>query len=329
MPDAISLYDFRAQRLFAGDLRTFFIGTDFYRNDLYPPFTSLMHFFLYQVGVANPKIIYSLFFAAFYLVIVGYVKRVTRSSILGLLAGTLIIATPSVWWNSFLEITNVIFMIYLSLAVLYLFERDDNKSKSRRILLGSILLGLSTWVRTEPFWLIPAAFMFIMCIVKKEIKFMVVFGLIVISMSFLWPLSISRFASVITMSPGQNAPTVASQPTYIIGSTFRVIARSAPQKAREISNHFIIPLWQSWGFTLPAFFVVFLFELIFKRKLFPWMQFVTIFLSISILVGITLFSFTFAQWNGLDNSVYRMAIMTIPLYWVCIITSDIWKMLNF
>lgn len=322
-PDALSLYDFRAQRLLSGDLNTFFGGTTFYHNGAYPPFTSLMHFFLYQVGAVNPKIIYAIIFIALYLVIVGYVKRATGSNNLGLLAGTLVILTPSVWWNSFGELTNVIYMTYISLAVLYLFDYVDNKKTDLgRTLLGAALLGFAVWVRSEPFWVVPAIMVFLKGLVKRQVTVLVVFFIIFFPMSFLWKTSlyISPNTTTTAGSISNNAQNIA----YSINVGIYNVKNITTAKALEIFTFFFPSFYQSWGYILPLFLLIFLLEITLLRKSFPWIQITTILLSVAIIFGIIYFSVEYKQWMELSSSVYRMATITIPLYWVSIITSKIW-----
>lgn len=316
-PDAIYLYDFRAQRLLAGDIYTFFHGTNFYYNHLYPPFTSLMHFFLYQVGAVNPKIFYALIFIALYFVIVGYVKRITSSNVLGLLAGALTILTPSMWWNSILALGNIIFTVYISLAVLYLFDPLDKESNSGNVLLGALLLGLSVWTRIEPFWMVPAFLVLIKNLFRLKIKNLLIFFAIVLPMSYLWP------SSVIT-PPSLSATT----PVSAINTEIYRVKTITNTNIIESVRYFLDPLYESWGLVLPLFLIVFVSEMVFFRKSFPWVQVSAIALTLTIIYGIVSFSTAFEGWMGLDNSVYRMATITIPLYWVSIVKSEIWKKLG-
>jgi hypothetical protein len=313
-PDSLYLYDFRAQRLLAGDLATFFHGTNFYYNYLYPPFTSLMHFFLYQVGTVNPKIFYALIFMAFYLVIVGYVKKITKSNLLGLLAGTLTILTPSIWWNSILGVTNITFMAYISLAILYLFDPSEKDFTTGQIFLGAMLLGFSIWTRIEPFWMVPALLVFIRCLSKWKIKALILFFVFVIPMSYLWP------SSVIT------APSVTVRtPVNAISAELYHMQRITNTNITQAVGYFSGSLYDSWGLILPLFFAVFALEVVFFKKSFPWIQITAIALTLAIIYGVISFSNWYVRWKGLSSSVYRMAIITVPLYWVSIVNSKIWK----
>lgn len=316
-PDALYLYDFRARLLLAGDISRFFGGMSFYYNSIYPPFTSLMHFFLYQVSAANPKIFYALIFIALYLVIVGYVKRITKSNALGLLAGTLIILTPSIWWNSILGLANMAFTAYLSLAVLYLFDTSDKNSDLGRVLLGAMLLGFSVWTRIEPFWMVPALLVLIKYLLKWKIRNLLLFFAVVLSLSYLWPSSI------------MSTPTVpVTTPVSAVGVELYRVKQITNTNIVGSVKYFSGPLYESWGLVLPLFLTVFILEILFFRGSFPWVQVAAIALTSAVIYGIISFSTSFGGWMGLDNSVYRMAIITIPLYWVVIVTSKTWNGIN-
>jgi hypothetical protein len=273
-----------------------------------------MHFFLYQVGTVNPKIFYALIFMAFYLVIVGYVKKITKSNLLGLLAGTLTILTPSIWWNSILGVTNITFMAYISLAILYLFDPSEKDFTTGQIFLGAMLLGFSIWTRIEPFWMVPALLVFIRCLSKWKIKALILFFVFVIPMSYLWP------SSVIT------APSVTVRtPVNAISAELYHMQRITNTNITQAVGYFSGSLYDSWGLILPLFFAVFALEVVFFKKSFPWIQITAIALTLAIIYGVISFSNWYVRWKGLSSSVYRMAIITVPLYWVSIVNSKIWK----
>lgn len=318
-PDALSLYDFRAQRLLQGDLATFFNGTSFYQNNIYPPFTSLMHFFLYQIGETNPRIIYAVLFICFYLVIVGYVKRSTSSSTKGLLAGASVVLTPSIWWNSILALTNIPFMIFISTSVLYMFDFSGKKGLGlETTMLGAILLGLSTWTRIELFWLVPALVFFIWRLQKKQFLLIVVFLAIVLPLSYIWPLTLPR-------EKYTYIPTPSKEVLVEFSAAKNVSINGITEKLRYFSN----PLYQSWNLILPLFLLVVILEVILLKRRPNKIELVTLLLCAAIVIGMVNFSNRFKQWRELSSSVYRMSIIVIPLFWINIVSSSIWELLRF
>lgn len=316
-PDAIHLYDFRAKRLLEGDIAGFYSRNDINQSNLYPPFTSLGHFFIYQTGSNKAKIIYPAFFFSLYLVILGYIKRLTKSSRRGLLAATLVIFTPSVWWNSFLALPNMIYMIFLSLSVMYLFEETkDKKITLGRIALGALLLGLSAWTRMELFWVVPAVVLALRSLLKIKLVNLLLFLIIFIPISFLWSISLKAIVP--------TSQKVVTPIHNIINTVTTVTSQSfTPGQTSAVLQHFLLPLFQSWGFILPLFIVVVFTEMLVLRRLTVF-NLTSILLSLFFVVGIVVFSGWYPQWQKLDSSVYRLGIISIPLFWVSIITSPLW-----
>lgn len=316
-PDAISLYDFRAQLLLHGDVMSFYKGLSFYQNYLYPPFTSLMHFFIYQSSNFNPKIVYPVILTAFYLVIVGYTKRITNSKISGLIAGLLVLLTPSVLWNSFIALPNIIYMCFISSACLYLFENiSEKKLKTGQFIIGVILLSISIWTRSEPFWIVIIFMFVIFMIIKKQILPILISLAIIVSMSYLWT------GSQITLA---SEPSLSTSPVVLVQREMNGVKIQNISKSFEVIKYFSKPIYDAWG-PIPIFFMVFIIiELFISVKYLSMLQIVTTVLSLSILVGIINFSYRFPFWRELESSTFRMAIMVVPLFWVSMMTSVIWK----
>jgi hypothetical protein len=330
--DSLYLYDFRAKLLLNSDLLTFFSGTSFYPNGIYPPFTTLGHYFMYQAGFTNPKIFYFLIFLAFYLVLTGFVKRVTDSKTLGLLAGMFTILTPSVWWNSILAEPGIAYMAFLSLAVVYLFITEfENKNTLGGAALGAILLGLCAWTRSEPFWLIPAFIYIARCLVEIKLRNIVIFGVIFISISQLWTVGLQSHlifednVSIVANGEAVSVPLQLSRPIYTVQAQMDTMRHYDISLVRQVLTYFFNSFYNAWGLVLPLFVVIILAETLILKRMVGWIEFVAICLTAAIVLSTVNFSHQFPEWMKLDSSVYRMSIITIPLYWVTIVSSRIWR----
>jgi hypothetical protein len=309
-PDAIHLYDFRALRLLEGDKSKLLASTSINHNELYPPFTSLMHLFFYQTGISNPKIFYGIIFASFFLTLIGYVLRLTNSRTKAYLTAALTIFTPSVLWNSFLALPNVSYMIFFSLSILYFHDYNlQKKAIPRMIILPAILIGLTTWTRSEPFWVIPSLILLSTFALRKNFKAIIIAILIFLSISSVWPNSV-------------KTETVTSQITDHI--SYATILVKNTYSFNEAAKFMIKPLVDCWGLVLPLFIGVFIFGLI-KKKAPSLLEITASCISISIIIGFLVFSYLYSQWTDLGSSLYRLAIMVIPLYWVAIFTSHVWN----
>ncbi len=310
-PDAIYLFDFRAKQLLSGNLKLFLEGTYFYHNGFYPPFTSLIHFFFYQVGFSNPKLFYPLMLFAFYLALFGYVKRVYKSTTLGLLVASLTLFTPSILWNSFFALPNVVFMIFLTLSILYLFEKPGKETTLfKNVLLPSLLLGLSAWTRIEPFWMVPVFLFSIKSVLGKNLKHLIIFIAIFYLLANLWPSTVTSYSEGILEQIFKEAIWAIRAGSLLI---------------EEVVQYFLVHIWKSWGFLFPLFISVVTFKILIIRKSPSLLEIATFLLASSIIFGLINTAGRFENWRELGRSVFRMAIVVIPLFWVTIITSEVWK----
>ncbi|OGJ37874.1 MAG: hypothetical protein A2383_01655, partial [Candidatus Pacebacteria bacterium RIFOXYB1_FULL_39_46] len=302
LSDSIYLFDFRAKRLADGDINGFFNGAEYVYSENYPPFTSLAHFFFYDAGVSNPKSVYTLLFISFYLVIFGYVKRITQSRMAGLIAATLTVLTPSVWWNSILSMTNVPLMEYLSLAVLYSFDIKEKMKKHEGWLLAAILLGLSTWIRQEPIWFPVILFSVFYLLKDKKIKLAILSIMIFVALSWIWPVTTNW--------------TIPSR--RIINQTFfinRAVNDLATSKnlflyKNKFNDQFVSPVLvatkgmrNSWSYVFNIFILVILGQIFINKKL-SRLNILTLFFPVALLVGFIGFSKQYAEWSSMTDAVY-------------------------
>lgn len=302
-PDAIHLYDFRAQRLLEGDWHYFLSPNYVNQSQQYPPYTSLMHLFVYQSGGENPKAIYGIGFVAFYLTLFGVVARLSKSSTKGLLVAFATVFSPGVWWNSFLALPSVPFMEYFSLGVIYLMSTD----KIQEVIMSSTLFGLAFWVRSEPFWIPVMSLLALIKLLKKEIKSIVISVLIVVGLISVWPHAINYTYTTVTQQLVVE--------TGNMGATWLASVKAAPVVWKQ--------LWGAWGIVLTMFTGVLIVKLVSKEKV-TYLDLITMGLVVAFFVGANSFFSRYDNWDELGNSINRMAIILTPLFWTCIFTPAIW-----
>jgi len=193
--DSISTYDFRA-RVFAetkfipeaalrmGD--SFFLpwytGVVFQ----YPPMTSLVHTWLYLSGWGSPKIFYPLLFIS--LATIFYSSLREYSPRYHSLLFTLILITfPFIYSQTTNALTNFPFAFYFSVGTLYLY-RWVLTQKRGFLVLSSLLLGLSSWVRQESlvFFLGYLLILVAYSIPRRQFFAPVLFSLAYFSIESLW-----------------------------------------------------------------------------------------------------------------------------------------------
>ena len=147
--DALALYDFRAKVMVAtGSLNS---GVQLGYFFQYPLFTSMLHATIYFTSLGIAKIYYFILYQAFLAVFYSTLRKKTTKEMS--IIGTLIMATsPIPFYHSFMAYTNLPYIIYACLGLIYLWLWFDNLLV-KHLLIGSMLLGLSTWVRiSEPFY---------------------------------------------------------------------------------------------------------------------------------------------------------------------------------
>ena len=148
--DSLVLYDFRAVTFVAtggmadGIARGYFFG--------YPLMTSLAHTWMYFVK-GNPHVFYWGIYLAFIVVIYECLKSFL-GSVTTKITTLVLITLPFVFTGSYFDYTNFPYLVYIVTSVLYIIRFSKDR-KSGYLILASILVGLSTWIReTEPFWIV-------------------------------------------------------------------------------------------------------------------------------------------------------------------------------
>ncbi len=150
-PDAVTLYDFRANLLTStlslSKAASLKIATPNYVLISRPPMTSLAHTWLYLWGWENAKIFYPLFLVAlalvFYFSLKDYVRR--YHSLLFIL---ILVTTPIIYSYSHHAYLSFPITFYFSVGTLYLY-RWISQQKRGFLCLAGIFLGLSSWIRSD------------------------------------------------------------------------------------------------------------------------------------------------------------------------------------
>lgn len=317
-PDSIHLYEFRAQRLLVNDIDGFFHGAHYINSNNYPPFTSLLHYFFYIYGYVNPTNGYTLLLAAFLVTIYGYIHRLTSSRTKGILVVTLILLTPSIWWNALLALTNIPLMEYFSLAILYLCDSlYTNKLRSPWIVAG-ILLGTASFIRQEAFWIPIVLASLLIALKRRTIIQFLSFISIFFVISAIWPLSISW------ISPVQHLQIETNTVIRIMNDI------SANNNLAYFGALYtaLQGLWKSWGLIVIMFYLMMIAQILwFKIHSVSLVQIFGIYMSISLIVGFIIFARRFVGWASLEDAVLRMGVIIIPIFWVGVSSSPILNLL--
>lgn len=338
--DALALYDFRA-RVVAEDgnfNRGFELGY-FYQ---YPPYTSLLHTDAYLAHYNRPKIWYSILYGAFLLAYYALVRRKTTriSALIGCLS---LAVNPIIFEHSIMAYTNLAYIAYLSIGLLYLIEWFGTKQASDSI-LGAVLVAGSTWIReTEPLWLIPV---FILLWIsgyqlfkQKNLKYFflsLTSIVMIIWVKGLWlhyvgQLTIERNISTHTVPAVNNISSSTSIWTNSLAAQFinyaSIVFSSGFNilllRLREVSVYFysfILPVFSCY--IGPAVILYILDVKAYKKPFIPIFILIIVY-CLYLYIGTYVFSFLDTSWAAIGGSATRVSMFLVPLWIYSIYTSKI------
>ena len=173
--DSTALYDMRAKFLRAGlsfsdmvPLNKYDIKNQYYYL-LYPPFTSILHYFWYNFFSSGITIIYSIFLSLFTAGLFIVTKK--RLGILGsLFLIFVVVSTKIVISSSFAEYTNLPYWLFLTIGVFLLASYLKTRRMSE-IIAGAFFIATSQWVRyLEPVWLVILVAFLVSVLIFRRFK---------------------------------------------------------------------------------------------------------------------------------------------------------------
>lgn len=312
--DALAFYDFRA--IVIAKTGSMMEGIELGYFFQYPPYTSFLHAFGYLFGAERVRIIYSFIFISLILNFFILVRR-RQDQLVSLFSILVLTSTPLFFEHSTVAYTNLAFSAYFSLGIIYLWFYHD-KGILKDLLIGGLLIGISTWIRsTEPFWLV-ALFLILLGLMKfKKYYFQSFFSIFFLSfpnrlwryyLDYLDTISIIKFSSTKTHSM-QAVTSFLYSDIGVADLIWRII---------EVTYYLISTLSPFFSLIFLLYLIVFIND--FKSKV---IESLTIFLLIGVVWGGTLiFSFTFDTWDMIGGSIVRMCMIFIPLF-IYLIVKDL------
>jgi hypothetical protein len=301
--DALALYDFRAKVfLVEKSLVKAALDNDYFIH--YPLLTSLLHLFIYQLGIANPKFVYSFFYLSFIFVFYFSLRSFTNRN-KALFFSVLLGLNPFFVNHSMMAYTNLPYSVYLVAGVIYLYEWIKNKKLST-LILSSLLVGFSCWTRTEPFWVIPVLIVFVYSLIRKRPTASILYFFIVYFFHKIWHLFMDNTIFLKSI----DSPSMSSVANY-----FDLAVKMIDiNRIILVSSYLYKNVFSSWGVIFLAFLVI-LFMNIFitkNKKNFAFLFILFLFFAL-LYVGTLVFSITFPGWQEIPDSARRMSMFFIPL----------------
>ncbi len=307
--DALALYDFRAKIITETG---FFVQVarnyEYFAH--YPLFTSLSHTVFYLVGITNPQFVYSMLFICFGTVFFINLKKISNRRV-ALVATLLLITIPEIFQHSTIAYTNLPYTIFYVSGLIYLYNAYINE-RLDMLLVSSLLIGLSTWVRSDlPFWLTGILFVITLSVIKKSIKPILIYLVPFLVIQQPW----SRFNSSMF---GKSYSTVG-QVTNASSSLMQGIDIN---RLIDIFMYIYNNVFVTWG-ALSVLFISFVIISIvnksIKKTLF-FLGFIIVNLFL-LFVGTYLFSMNVNEWKEIADSAVRMSMFFPPLmlYYISIV----------
>ena len=301
--DALTLYDFRAHVFIqTGFIKSALAGLEKSFYYLYPLLTSLAHSTVYLSGGQYPQFVYSMFYLSLALVFYGFLREFI-SQRLSLIFTLILLTAPRMFEQSVISYTNLTYMIYFSLAIIY-FYIWDKKRTGGYLILSAILTGFATWTRSlEPFWLATFGIIMVVSLYRKRFFDPILFAI------FFFP--IQQAWKIFQSSLGKGVSTIGE------------IAYSAS----FLTNIFDLKRWRGvlsflygnvvllWGPLFVLFVAASIISLINrKQRKPPLMIYVTWGLLAFFVMGTYLFSIYLGWYSAVSDSAARVSMVFYPLF---------------
>lgn len=304
--DAVALYDARAIFLVSGINFTEMVEISKYDSNnnyyyvLYPPYTSMVHYFWYELGVPIPV---GVFYSISLLLLAVVIYSVTRKH-LGLIVAALltfiVVSNGVIFSLSLSEYTNLPFTLQMFLGVFLIYEYLKGGSKWK-IFYGIGLVITTMWIRfLEPLWVGAVLALFISTFIKKKF-----------SKELLYPV-LMLVCGVIEYIAWQSFVSGSVDTTKMVSfSAIRFLEPVVGIFTGSLASIFIFFI-KSWGpILLVHLFAIYL-AILNKNKL----NFLQMFMIFTILIyfsGLYFVSFQSAWWDKLGDSLVRGSTFMIPI----------------
>ncbi len=304
--DAVALYDARAKFLMQGvgfsqmvELSKYDPQNSYYYV-LYPPYTSMLHYFWYYLGIPAPVgVIYSIFLLLLAVAVFTFTKNWLGFFAAALLT-FLVISNGVIFSSSLMEYTNLPFTLQMFLGIFLLYEylKEDTKWK---LAYGIGLIVTTMWIRfLEPLWVGVILALFVALLYKKKF-----------SRELIYPVLMGVYG-VLEYVSWQSFVTGFGNTTKIISFSFiRIIE---PVIGIFTGSAFSILLFfvKSWGPILLVHLFAILLAVINRKRI----SFLQLFLFFTILIyysGLYFVSFQSVWWDKLGDSLVRGSVFMIPI----------------
>ncbi|OGM13516.1 hypothetical protein A3A76_03685 [Candidatus Woesebacteria bacterium RIFCSPLOWO2_01_FULL_39_23] len=318
MWDAVALYDFRgryfSQEHTLTDLASYSKPAQLKSGGLYyfsyPLLTSNLHAISYLDGINNPKWVYVVLNVGFIYLFYKFLRRSKINiSVSGIL--TFLLASSYYFFKiSIIEYSNVPYVYYFVLGVLYFYEWLSKRRKGL-LILSLFLIIISTQVRNlESLYIFYVLGLIVSMLVIKKERLRLLLGIITVTISgqFWW--------KIITLM--NKGFIYASEQDYISSSIMGGINNFSFIRVWEVVYYLARSFWAyKWIYALffitLGFWGIKLLKKSVNTKEHVYFPFYILGMSVYFMLGTYLFSFVNTSWNQVDISVQRAMMPLTPL----------------
>ena len=309
--DSVALYDARAKFLKSGI--SFSEMTQFSKYDeisyyylMYPPFTSIAHYFWDVSGTRLPVSLFYSFYLLFFAVTIFFLTRELLGDKLSLILTFLTVTSKDIFVLSILEYTNLPFTTNIVLGVILLLSYLK-RPVWWKFLYAIFLIATSQWIRyLEPVWLLSLLVFGVVSYDRKTWKRWFLINLIFLGVGLLEYVSWGYFTKIVARSPSSVSFSLND-----IGIAIKGIISIRPIEA-------VIELFNSFGILSLGYALLVVSGILFYKALTQKKELLHLwlfeFLCIPFYFSAIYFSsFKGDWWNTLSGSIGRSASFMIPV----------------
>ncbi|MCE7898326.1 MAG: hypothetical protein DPW11_00805 [bacterium] len=293
--DSLALYDFRAHAIAITHSLEDMTKTTYDMS--YPLHISILHSFVYMLGGESAQGLHALFFGGLLAVI--YERLLAWTNPRWAILGTILVAVShELFDHATFAYTNLPYTAYLISGLLYLLG-----STRRELLIGSILIGLSSWTRSaEPFWLLAWMLLAYQSLKLKDAKSLFMGSLLLYGIRYGWT---QYYNQIVSGLMGE----VPSLNTSLSLNSLLALIPKIPSYYWYMRLNVIDPYRGYWFLILLMVLVWFKTRDI-RLGLFFLLSFATLG---GVIIGTILFSLYIPTWADIGTSARRMVLFIIPL----------------
>lgn len=309
--DSIALYDYRS-KIFVqtGGFNAF---TNLSYDLVYPLLTSLAQYWMYIFGATTAMPIHAGFYVFFVISAFAIFKRLSNTA-LSLMFALFIALSPELFLHGHLAYTNLPYSSYIVLGSVYVYLFSQKRHYSD-LIIGAILIGLSTWCRTtEPFWIIPLGTVILFSLINKKIKPSIIYAAIFFCIQLPWRNFHPGNPNQIAYNPVSE---ISYNATYLASHiNFEVIKSTAVFLWENVFNYYLI------FFLIPI--LIFIKKIINKELSDLYFPLILLGYFGILITGTYVFALTQSYWDQIPGSAMRMMLFwpQLAIFFLAITISE-------